>query len=203
MTIAEGVQTTIDWKFYTSGTISETTEDQAPGASGAYRMRRIASSLTLARDAVRSQEIRTSRQVAHTRLSQRRVTGNIEGELSPGTWFSWFEAVHRDTRAAGLTKTQTELTSVAASASGSTITFGGGDPVSEGLRVGDIVQFSGMTRKRTIFPCYGMQWGSSLYLYPIEECLVEEYHAPPTPAQMPQQAPITPAPGVTAFLEKA
>jgi hypothetical protein len=48
----------------------------------------------------------------------------------------------------------------------------------------DVVQFSRMTRKKQSFPCYGMQWGTSLYLYPIEEGLVEYYNAPPTPAQV-------------------
>ena len=47
----------------------------------------------------------------------------------------------------------------------------------------EVVQLSGMTRKKQSFPCYGMQWGSSLYLYPIEENLVEYYDCPPTPAQ--------------------
>jgi len=47
----------------------------------------------------------------------------------------------------------------------------------------DVVQLSGMTRKRQIFPCYGMQWGSAVYLYPIEEGLVEIYHRPPSPQQ--------------------
>jgi hypothetical protein len=47
----------------------------------------------------------------------------------------------------------------------------------------EVVQLSGMTRKKQSFPCYGMQWGTSLYLYPIEDNLVEYYHCPPTPAQ--------------------
>ena len=47
----------------------------------------------------------------------------------------------------------------------------------------EVVQFSRMTRKRQLFPCYGMQWGSSVYLYPIEESLVETYTRPPTPQQ--------------------
>jgi hypothetical protein len=47
----------------------------------------------------------------------------------------------------------------------------------------EVVQLSGMTRKKQSFPCYGMQWGSSLYLYPIEENLIEDYNSPPTPAQ--------------------
>ena len=51
----------------------------------------------------------------------------------------------------------------------------------EGL---EVVQLSRMTRKKQSFPCYGMQWGASLYLYPIEESLVEYYSAPPKPSQV-------------------
>ena len=47
----------------------------------------------------------------------------------------------------------------------------------------EVVQFSSMTRKRQLFPCYGMQWGASVYLYPMEESLVEIYRRPPTPQQ--------------------
>ena len=38
-----------------------------------------------------------------------------------------------------------------------------------------------MTRKKQSFPCYGMQWGNALYLYPIEESFVETYDCPPRP----------------------
>jgi hypothetical protein len=48
----------------------------------------------------------------------------------------------------------------------------------------DFVQLSRMTRKKQSFPCYGMQWGSCLYLYPIEDSLVEHYDQPPKPAQL-------------------
>lgn len=47
----------------------------------------------------------------------------------------------------------------------------------------EAVQFSTMTRKRLFFPCYGMQWGSAVYLYPMEESLVETFSRPPTPQQ--------------------
>jgi hypothetical protein len=47
----------------------------------------------------------------------------------------------------------------------------------------EVVQFSGMTRKRHSFPCYGMQWGAAVYLYPIEESLEETYYRPPSPQQ--------------------
>jgi hypothetical protein len=48
----------------------------------------------------------------------------------------------------------------------------------------EVVQFSRMTRKRALFPCYGMQWGPTVYLYPIEESLVETFVRPPRPAQV-------------------
>lgn len=54
----------------------------------------------------------------------------------------------------------------------------------------EVVQFSRMTRKKASFPCYGMQWGSTIYLYPIEiveegppGCYVEYFTRPPRPAQ--------------------
>jgi hypothetical protein len=47
----------------------------------------------------------------------------------------------------------------------------------------EVVQMSEMTRKRRIAPCYGMQWGSTIYLYPIEENLIEKFSSPPKPSQ--------------------
>ncbi len=48
----------------------------------------------------------------------------------------------------------------------------------------EVVQFSRMTRKKQSFPCYGMQWGAALYLYPIEEGLAEYRSRPPRPEQV-------------------
>ena len=47
----------------------------------------------------------------------------------------------------------------------------------------DVVQLSEMTRKKRQYPCYGMQWGSTLYLYPVESSLIEYFSRPPKPAQ--------------------
>lgn len=47
----------------------------------------------------------------------------------------------------------------------------------------EVVQFSQMTRKKRMSPCYGMQWGATIYLYPIEENLVETFRQPPKPSQ--------------------
>lgn len=48
----------------------------------------------------------------------------------------------------------------------------------------EVVQFSSMTRKRRLFPLYGMQWGPNVYLYPIEASLTETYVRPPKPEQL-------------------
>ena len=47
----------------------------------------------------------------------------------------------------------------------------------------EVVQLSTMTRKKRRSLCYGMQWGTTIYLYPIEESLVESFVDPPKPAQ--------------------
>jgi hypothetical protein len=47
----------------------------------------------------------------------------------------------------------------------------------------EVVQLSRMTRKKKTFPMYGMQWGPSLYLYPIDDSLIEYFARPPKPAQ--------------------
>lgn len=45
----------------------------------------------------------------------------------------------------------------------------------------EVIQLSRMTRKKKSFPCYGMQWGATLYLYPLEESLEELFYSPPRP----------------------
>ena len=42
----------------------------------------------------------------------------------------------------------------------------------------EFVQLSRMTRKKQSFPCYGMQWGAALYLYPLEKSLEEIFYSP-------------------------
>ncbi len=45
----------------------------------------------------------------------------------------------------------------------------------------EVVQLSRMTRKKQCFPCYGMQWGTTVYLYPLEDTRVEYFYRPPKP----------------------
>ena len=43
----------------------------------------------------------------------------------------------------------------------------------------EIVQLGCMTRKKHRFPCYGIQWGCAIYLYPFDESLEEDFDRPP------------------------
>lgn len=47
----------------------------------------------------------------------------------------------------------------------------------------EVVQFSKITRKKRNYPCYGMQWGTTIYLYPVEMELVEHFPKQPKPQQ--------------------
>jgi hypothetical protein len=47
----------------------------------------------------------------------------------------------------------------------------------------EVIQLSRMTRKKRTLPCYGMQWGHALYLYPVEESLIEHFARPPLAAE--------------------
>ena len=49
----------------------------------------------------------------------------------------------------------------------------------EFLRGLEVVQLSRMTRKKAFCPCYGMQWGCAIYLYPFDESFDEYFYAPP------------------------
>ena len=146
--LTEGVAASIRYKFYASGAMAANAEPDItaePGAAGGKLLRRVAATLNLKKDTTRSQEILPSRQVRTFRHAARWTEGGISGELSPGTYADFFEAIHRDTAQAFADKSETQYASVAASASASTFTLGGGDPVADGLRVGDLIRFSGLT----------------------------------------------------------
>ena len=145
MSLAEGVQGVIYYKAYSSGAIVSNVEDLSPGASGAQTLRRVSSTLNLKKNTYTSAEIRPDRQIFDFRHGARHVDGDIAGELSPGTYFDFFEAVHRDTRAAGANASQSDFTSLAASASALAFTLGSGDPVAKGFLIGDPVRFTGNT----------------------------------------------------------
>lgn len=148
MPLSEGVSQTIAVKAYASGLITAGTEAVSTSDlvnSGAKYLRRVGSTLSLKKATYQSAEIRSDRQISDFRHGGRSVSGSITGELSPGTYFDFIEAVHRDTKAATLTLSQSQLTSVTASHSGSTFTFAGGDPVALGLCIGSVIRFTNLS----------------------------------------------------------
>lgn len=150
MALAEGSAIRFAYKFYSSGTMATNAEADTstdPGASGGQILRRVSASLNLQKNVTRSQEILASRQVRSARHTSRRVGGSINGELSPGTYFDFIEAAHRDTAAALVAGSldETDLTSVAADNATSKFTFAGGDPVALGLRIGGVIVFANLS----------------------------------------------------------
>jgi hypothetical protein len=148
MPLSEGVSARLAYKAYSSGVItanSQPSPQSEPGPSGGQILRRVSSTLALAKDTYQSAEIRSDRQIADFRHGTRRVNGNVAGEFSPGTYWDLLEAAFRGTAGTAISKTNADYTSVEASASASTITLGSGDPVTDGFRVGDIIRLSSAT----------------------------------------------------------
>lgn len=146
MTIAEGSAASLRYKKYTTATMAASSiadRSSDPGNTAGQVLRRVSVGLQLRKNATRSQEIRTSRQVVSSRHTSARIEGSFSGELSPGTYFDFIEAVNRDTRAAFTAKSESDYTSLAADEGDSTLTLGGGDPVADGLRVFDVIQITG------------------------------------------------------------
>ena len=143
MSLGENVAARVAYKAYATGAItsnSQPVSSSDPGASGGQILRRTTCTLDLAKDTYQSAEVRGDRQVGDFRHGIKRVQGSISGELSCGTYFDFIEAACRGTKASAIARSNTELTSVAADSSTSKFTFGGGNPVTEGYRVGDIIR---------------------------------------------------------------
>jgi len=148
MSIAEGAAARVAYKLYTDGVIDPAVDPDTgthPGASDGQILRRVASTLKLGKDTYQSAEIRSDRQLADFRHGTRRGTGSISGELSGKTYQDLMAAAFRGNWAAAIAKTNSDLTSVAADNATAKFTFGGGNPVTEGYRVGDILRFTNLS----------------------------------------------------------
>lgn len=148
MPLAEGVSARIAYKAYASGAITPNAQAVSSsdlGASSAQELRRVSSTLSLSKDTYQSNEIRSDRQIADFRHGVRRAQGNIQGELSAKTYGDFFAAVCRGDWASAITATESDFTSVAADSGTAKLTFGGGNPVTKGYRVGDIVRFTNLS----------------------------------------------------------
>lgn len=133
MPIASGVAKQVRYK-------TEATFGSAPGASGAQLLRRTESSLALSKDTYESQEINTTYQTNDMRHGVRRVAGNINGELSPGTYKDFIAAALRRDFAA-----VTAISALSLTLAGSgpyTLTRGSGSWLTDGLKIGDVIRIT-------------------------------------------------------------
>jgi hypothetical protein len=147
MSLAEGVARSIIYKAYATGVITANTQPVStvdPAVGSAKILRRVSSSLKLAKDTYQSNEVRSDRQIQDFRHGVKRVTGSISGELSPATYFDFMEASCRGTKSSALSLSNTDFTSVTSDSATSKFVMAGGAPVTLGLRVGDIIRFTGL-----------------------------------------------------------
>jgi hypothetical protein len=147
MSLAEGVQASIRYKKYATGVITSNAQAVSttdPANTGGQLLRRVSSSLKLAKDTYQASEIRDDRQVVDFRHGKKSVSGSISGEFSPGTYFDFIEAACRGTRGSAVALTEAQLTSAAFDSALSQVTFVAGDPIALGLRVGDVLNFTNL-----------------------------------------------------------
>lgn len=120
---------------------AESTWGTLAGASGAQRLRRVTSTLSLKKQTYESNEIVDHYQVADFRHGVRSVEGSISGELSPGTWEDFLSAAVRKSFAAVSAITGLSLT-FATSGTNYTIVRGSGSFLADGVKAGDVVRIT-------------------------------------------------------------
>lgn len=117
-----------------------------PAVTGGQVLRHVSHNFSLTKELFAGEEIRTDKQRPMEKHGTRRVPATINGLLSPATYELLLEAVLGGTwSVAAIAASQAELTSAAADNTTAKFTFAGGDPVSLGYRVGDLVRFTGLS----------------------------------------------------------
>lgn len=140
MAIATGIQSkVIIGKETTFGTAATDTVGR--------EMRRVSAELNLEKTTFRSNEIRSDHQLGKTRHGGYMVNGTLGGELSCGTYELPFASLLRGAWTAGVTTGA--IATLAAAASGNTITRSAGSFVSNGFKIGDLVNVAGFTAPAT------------------------------------------------------
>ena len=142
MAISQGVSKRVAYK-------KETNWGDLPGATGAKEIRRVTATFNLTKETYESQEIRSDYQVASFSHGVRSVDGSINGELSPGTYSDFIASAVAKDFVAGLTIASVTADIAAAVGLGTkafTVTRSTGSWITDGVRVGMLVQFTGATK---------------------------------------------------------
>lgn len=114
----------------------------APGVGSAEELRFTpGAGLNLKAATIRSNEQRSDALMTMGRMGSRSVDGTYSAEVSKGSHDTIYEAVMRSTWAAAVAITQATMTSITTTTS--TIVAAGGDWMTQGVRVGDVVVLTG------------------------------------------------------------
>lgn len=147
--LLESTSESLRYKFYADATIDPSTAAVPatdPAITGGQILRHVSHNLSLTKDTYSADEVRTDKQRPMEKSGTRRVPGTINCLLSAKTHEDLVEACLGGTwTVAAITGSQTDFTSAACDNSTSKITFVGGDPVSVGFRVGDIINFASLS----------------------------------------------------------
>lgn len=146
--LAENSSERLVVKYYASGALVSNQQADpatAPGASGGQAKRFVTFNPALSKADIANNEKRNDRQQPLGKQGTQRWEGSLEGLLSPSTYETEFEAAMRGTWASVSSLTASDLTSVSADASTSKFSFGGGDPVASGMRIGQIMRFANLS----------------------------------------------------------
>lgn len=142
MPIATGVFKKLSFKKQTA------LNAKAPAGAGgtAQYLRRVTSTVDLTKASYQSAEILDSQQRRDMRHGVRSVAGAISGELSVGTWQKPFESLLRQVvQAAATSGAILTVTSASTVGAAGTYTRSAGSFLSDGFKIGDIVNWVGWT----------------------------------------------------------
>lgn len=134
MASSQGINKVITYK-------KEVTWGTKPSSTGGQALRRVTGSFQLEKDTYASNEILTTQQVREMRHGTRKSSGSLSGELSGSAYSDFIAATLRKDFAAGAT---TGAIIVLASTA-TTITRSSGSFVTDGFKVGDVVNVTGFT----------------------------------------------------------
>jgi len=132
MTIAQGVKKVVSYKKQTGLGV-------AASGSGGQELRRVTSTINLTKETFQSNEIRPDQQVADFRHGSRQSTGTLSGELSAGTYKDFLQSVLRKDFVAISSLTAAAVTIVASTG---VITFQTGNPLTGGIKIGNVVRIT-------------------------------------------------------------
>jgi len=132
MAIAQGVKKVVSYKKQTGLGVS------ASGGGG-QELRRVTSTINLTKETFQSNEIRPDQQVADFRHGSRQSTGTLSGELSSGTYKDFLQSVLRKDFVAIASLTAAAVTIVASTG---VITFQTGNPLTGGIKIGNVVRIT-------------------------------------------------------------